>query len=397
MLKDKNIILGISGGIAAYKIASLASSLKKEQALVDVIMTNNATKFITPLTFETLTGRKTMVDTFDRMFSFEVEHIETAKRAQAVLIAPATANIIAKLAHGLADDMLSTTVLAVTCPVIVAPSMNTRMFMNPIVQDNLKRLREYGFEIIPPDSGYLACGDTGAGKMPEPRVLLEYLKKALWEKKDLKGKRVLITSGPTMEAIDPVRFISNHSTGKMGTELAKAAACRGAQVTLITGRTQEYIPDFIRRVDVVSAEEMYHRVMEHEQEADIVLGAAAVADYTPREQAEDKIKKGQGEWAIPLKRTRDILKELAGVPRPGRFICGFSMETRDMLENSKRKLEEKHFDMIVANNLKQEGAGFGTETNVVTLITKEDMLSLERLSKAQVAHRILDEIIRRIS
>ena len=394
MLRGKTVILGISGSIAAYKIASLASALVKKHCDVHVIMTQNATNFINPITFETLTGNKCLVDTFDRNFDFSVEHVSIAKKADAVLVAPASANVIAKMAHGIADDMLTTTLLACQCPMIVAPAMNTRMFRNAIVQDNIKVLKRYGMEVIDPACGYLACGDTGEGKMPEPELLLEYILKALSEKKDLDGLNVLVSAGPTREAIDPVRFITNHSTGKMGYAVARAASMRGAKVTLVSGPTSLTPPPFVEVVDVVSAEEMFQAVTSRAAEQDIIIKTAAVADYRPAEIAAEKVKKKDGEMSISLERTKDILGYLGEHKRDGQFLCGFSMETEKMLENSIAKLEKKNLDMIVANNLKMEGAGFGTNTNVVTVITKEGGEQLPLMSKDEVAEKLLDAIMK---
>lgn len=394
MLRGKTVILGISGSIAAYKIASLASALVKKHCDVHVIMTQNATNFINPITFETLTGNKCLVDTFDRNFDFSVEHVSIAKKADAVLVAPASANVIAKMAHGIADDMLTTTLLACQCPMIVAPAMNTRMFRNAIVQDNIKVLKRYGMEVIDPACGYLACGDTGEGKMPEPELLLEYILKALSEKKDLDGLNVLVSAGPTREAIDPVRFITNHSTGKMGYAVARAASMRGAKVTLVSGPTSLTPPPFVEVVDVVSAEEMFQAVTSRAAEQDIIIKTAAVADYRPSVAATEKVKKKDGEMSISLERTKDILGYLGEHKRDGQFLCGFSMETEKMLENSIAKLEKKNLDMIVANNLKMEGAGFGTNTNVVTVITKEGGEQLPLMSKDEVAEKLLDAIMK---
>ena len=392
MLAGKNIVLAVTGSIAAYKIANLASMLKKLHADVTVLMTQNATNFINPITFETLTGNKCLVDTFDRNFQYSVEHVSIAKRTDVVLVAPASANVIAKLAHGLADDMLTTTVLACGCKKIIAPAMNTHMFENPIVQDNLKTLIHYGMEVIAPDTGYLACGDVGAGKLPSEEILLEYiLKEAAWEK-DLTGTRVLVTAGPTRERIDPVRYITNHSTGKMGYAIARHCAQRGAEVTLITGKTDLTKPLFVRLVEVETAKEMFEAVKQCCQEQDIIIKAAAVADYRPVEIAAEKVKKKDGELSIALERTDDILQYLGDHRREGQFLCGFSMETEHLLENSRAKLEKKHADMIVANNVKQEGAGFGTDTNIVTLITKEDVKELPLMSKEAVAKEIIDTI-----
>ena len=394
MLKGKTVILGISGSIAAYKIASLASALVKKHCDVHVIMTQNATNFIHPITFETLTGNKCLVDTFDRNFDFSVEHVSIAKKADAVLVAPATANVIAKMAHGIADDMLTTTLLACQCPMIVAPAMNTRMFRNSIVQENIKLLKCYGMEVIDPACGYLACGDTGEGKMPEPELLLEYLLKALSAKKDMEGLNVLVSAGPTREAIDPVRYITNHSTGKMGYAVARAAAMRGADVTLVSGPVNLTPPAFVEVVDVISAEEMFQAVTSRASKQDIIIKAAAVADYRPAEVATEKVKKKDGEMSIHLERTKDILAYLGDHKKEGQFLCGFSMETENMLENSVAKLVKKNLDMIVANNLKVEGAGFGGNTNVVTLITRKGGEQLPLMSKDEVADKLLDAIMK---
>lgn len=397
MLKDKNILLGITGGIAAYKIANLASMLKKQGANVKVIMTENACQFITPMTFETLTAQKVYTDTFDRNFEFNVDHIELGKWADVFLIAPATANVIGKLANGIADDMLTTTALAMRCPIVVSPAMNTTMFENKVVKHNIMKLRTYGMDIILPASGHLACGDTGAGKMPEPEMLLEYIKRGVYEKKDLVGKKVCVSAGPTREAIDPVRYISNNSTGKMGVEIAKMAAYRGAKVSLVMGPSNVFVPDFINRTDIKSAEDMYEEIMKISDSQDIIIKAAAVADYTPANYSDEKIKKKDGDLSIELSRTKDILKELGerkeNNPKK-QFICGFSMETENMEENSKNKLAKKNADMIVANNVKVEGAGFGTDTNVVTIFTKNNEIRLDKLSKTEVAEKIFDEIVR---
>ena len=392
MLKGKTVLLGISGSIAAYKIAYLASTLMKLHADVHVLMTQNATNFINPITFETLTGNKCLVDTFDRNFEFSVEHVSLAKKADIVLVAPATANVIAKLAHGLADDMLTTTVLACTCKKIISPAMNTRMFENPITQDNLRICEKYGMEVISPASGYLACGDTGAGKMPEPETLLQYILRELCYKKDLVGKKVLVTAGPTREAIDPVRYITNHSTGKMGYAIAKVAAFRGAEVTLVTGPSEEKPPMFTRIVQVESAKDMFDEVTKRSAEQDAIIKAAAVADYRPKFVNTEKTKKKDGDMAIELERTDDILKWLGEHKKEGQFLCGFSMETQNMLENSRAKLKKKNLDMIVANNLKVAGAGFGTDTNVVTFITEGKELQLEKMPKEDVAEKLLDAI-----
>ncbi|MCI8454022.1 MAG: bifunctional phosphopantothenoylcysteine decarboxylase/phosphopantothenate--cysteine ligase CoaBC [Lachnospiraceae bacterium] len=392
MLKGKTVLLGVSGSIAAYKIAYLASALKKLSADVHVLMTKNAVNFINPITFETLTGNKCLVDTFDRNFQFSVEHVALAKKADVVMMAPATANVIAKLAHGLADDMLTTTLLACTCKKLISPAMNTHMFENPITQENLKICERFGMEVIAPADGYLACGDMGAGKMPEPEVLLEYVIRELCYQKDLAGKKILVTAGPTREAIDPVRYITNHSTGKMGYAVAKAAAYRGADVTLVTGPAALKPPMFVHVVPVESAKEMFEAVTARSAGMDAIIKAAAVADYRPRFVNPEKTKKRDGELAIELERTDDILKWLGEHKKAGQFLCGFSMETEHMLENSRAKLARKNLDMIVANNLKVEGAGFGTDTNVVTFIRKEKEIQLERMPKEEVADRLLDEI-----
>lgn len=392
MLSGKHIVLGVTGSIAAYKIASLASMLKKQHADITVIMTKNATNFINPITFETLTGNKCLVDTFDRNFQYSVEHVALAKQADVFMVAPASANIIAKAAHGLADDMLSTTLLACTCPKVFAPAMNTRMFQNPIVQDNLKILKKYDMTVINPASGYLACGDTGEGKMPEPEVLYEYIIDALTPK-DMKGLKVLITAGPTQESIDPVRYISNHSTGKMGYAIARKAMMRGADVTLVTGRTNLTPPIKVNTVPVVSAADMASAVKEYADSQDIIIKSAAVADYRPQTVADNKIKKKDGDMSISLERTEDILGFLGSHKRPGQFLCGFSMETENMIENSRKKLVKKNLDLIVANNLKQSGAGFGVDTNIVTLISDNDTVELPIMSKTEVADHLLDYIV----
>lgn len=394
MLSGKHIVLGVTGSIAAYKIASLASMLKKQHADITVIMTKNATNFINPITFETLTGNKCLVDTFDRNFQYSVEHVALAKQADVFMVAPASANIIAKAAHGLADDMLSTTLLACTCPKIFAPAMNTRMFQNPIVQNNLKILEKYDMTVINPASGYLACGDTGEGKMPEPEVLYEYIIDALTPK-DMKGLKVLITAGPTQESIDPVRYISNHSTGKMGYAIARKAMMRGADVTLVTGRTNLTPPIKVNTVPVVSAADMASAVKEYADSQDIIIKSAAVADYRPQTVADNKIKKKDGDMSISLERTEDILGFLGSHKRPGQFLCGFSMETENMIENSRKKLVKKNLDLIVANNLKQSGAGFGVDTNIVTLISDNDTVELPIMSKTEVADHLLDYIVSR--
>lgn len=391
ILENKTVVLGVTGSIAAYKIANLASSLVKKGANVHVIMTKNATNFINPITFETLTGNKCLVDTFDRNFEFSVEHVSLAKQSDIFMVAPASANVIGKIANGIADDMLTTTIMACKCHKIISPAMNTNMFENPIVQDNIKKLKSYGYEVIEPASGYLACGDTGAGKMPEPTVLENYIMKAIAMEKDMVGRKVLITAGPTMEKIDPVRFISNHSTGKMGYALAKIAMLRGADVTLVTGKTNIAKPDFVNIVEVESAKEMFDAVDSRFDEQDIVIMSAAVADYRPKNVATEKIKKADGDAVIELERTDDILATMSA-RKNGQFVCGFSMETENMLENSKAKLEKKNLDMICANNLKVEGAGFGTDTNVVTLITKNDVRELPIMSKEEVANEILNQV-----
>lgn len=390
MLKGKTVVLGITGGIAAYKAAYLASALVKLHASVEVMMTEHATKFIAPLTFEQLTGHRTMVDTFDRNFSHQVEHIALADRADLVMVAPATANVCAKLAHGLADDMLTTTILACTCPKLIAPAMNTKMFENPVTQDNLDTLRRYGWTVIAPASGRLACGAVGAGKLPEPQELLQYILKEIALPHDLAGKKVLVTAGPTQEALDPVRYLTNHSTGKMGYALAKMAMLRGAEVTLVSGPTALEPPPFVNVVSIRSAQEMFDAVAAHSQASDLIFKAAAVADYTPADYSDDKMKKKDGDLAIPLKRTQDILNYLGEHRRPGQVICGFSMETRDMVANSRAKLEKKKVDMICANNLKVAGAGFGVDTNILTVITKDKTEELPLLSKEEASLRILD-------
>lgn len=393
MLTGKTVVLGISGSIAAYKIAYLASALKKLHADVEVIMTENATQFITPVTFESLTGNKCLVDTFDRNFKFSVEHIALAKRADIFMLAPATANVIAKVSHGLADDMLTTTFLACKCPKYISPAMNTQMFENPITQDNLKICQSYGMHVIQPACGYLACGDTGAGKMPEPEELLDHIIHEIAYPKNLTGKKILVTAGPTREALDPVRFLTNHSTGKMGYAIARVAAARGAEVTLVTGPTEIKKPGFVKVVPIESAREMYEAVTAASEEQDAIIKAAAVADYRPAHVSDEKIKKKDGdELSIPVERTDDILAYLGSHKKPGQFLCGFSMETEHMLENSRKKLEKKNLDMIVANNLKVAGAGFGTDTNIVTLITKAGERQLEKMSKEQVADKLLDAI-----
>lgn len=392
MFKDKTVILGVSGGIAAYKSASLASMLVKAGAEVHVLMTANACNFINPVTFETLTGNKCISDTFDRNFQHSVEHVALAKKADVFMVAPATANVMAKLAHGLADDMLTTTFLASECPKIVAPAMNTAMYENPVTRDNMEILRKYGIEVVAPASGYLACGDTGAGKMPEPEVLFRHIERAAVCEKDLAGKKVLVTAGATREAMDPVRFITNHSTGKMGFALAKECMLRGAEVTLVKAQTSGEPPMFVDIVPVESAADMFDAVTGRSGDMDIIIKAAAVSDYTPAQVSDQKVKKKDGDLSIPMKRTRDILKYLGEHKRKGQFLCGFSMETEHMLENSQAKLKRKNADMIVANNLKDEGAGFGTDTNLVTLITADEIRSLPLMSKEMVAKAVVDTI-----
>ena len=393
MLKGKTVLLGVTGSIAAYKIANLASMLVKLHCNVHVIMTENATNFINPITFETLTNNRCLVDTFDRNFQYNVEHVSLAKQADVVLVAPASANVMAKLAHGLADDMLTTTVLACNCKKIVSPAMNTQMYNNPITQDNMKILRNYGFEVIDPASGYLACGDIGAGKMPEPDVLLDYILKEIACEKDMAGMNVLVTAGPTQESLDPVRFISNHSTGKMGYAIATNAMLRGANVTLVSGPTNIKKPPFVNVINIKSAQDMFEAVTSNAAAQDIIIKSAAVADYTPENVSDEKVKKKDGDMAIPLKRTQDILKYLGEHKPEGQFLCGFSMETQNMLENSRAKLKKKNLDMIIANNLKVAGAGFGTDTNIVTMITKDEEIELPIMSKAEVASTILDKIL----
>lgn len=390
MLKGKTVLLGVTGGIAAYKAAYLTSALVKLHASVEVVMTRNATEFIAPLTFEQLTGNKVMVDTFDRNFVHQVEHIALADRTDLVMIAPATANVCAKLAHGLADDMLTTTVLACTCPKLIAPAMNTHMYENPVTQDNLDILRRYGWEVIAPASGRLACGAVGAGKLPEPQDLLQYILREIAFPHDLKGKRVLVTAGPTQESLDPVRYLTNHSTGKMGYAIARRAMERGADVTLISGPTDLDRVPFVETVDVVSAQDMFEAVSARAEESDLIFKAAAVADYTPCDYSGDKIKKKEGDLSIPLKRTTDILAWLGEHRRPGQVICGFSMETRDMVANSQAKLEKKKVDMICANNLKVSGAGFGVDTNILTVITRQVAEELPLMSKEDAAGQVLD-------
>ena len=396
MLQGKTVVLGVTGGIAAYKMPNLASALVKLGCNVQVLMTQNATQFITAVTFETLTGNKALVDTFDRNFSFQVEHIAVADQADLVMIAPATANVIAKLAHGLADDMLTTTVLACNCPKIVVPAMNTKMYENPVTQDNLNTLRRYGWEVVEPASGYLACGAVGKGKLPEPEVLLQVILHDLAHEKDMMGKKVLVTAGPTQEALDPVRYLTNHSSGKMGYAIAQAAARRGAQVTLVSGPVALKRLPYVETVDVVSAQEMFEAVAVRAAEQDILIKAAAVADYRPMMVAEDKMKKSDDALSIPLERTQDILGWLGQQRRPGQFLCGFSMETQNMVENSRKKLEKKQVDMIAANNLKVEGAGFGVDTNLLTLITKDGLDELPLVTKEEAADLLLDRILKRM-
>ena len=393
MLKGKTVLLGITGSIAAYKIAYLASALHKLHADVHVLMTENATNFINPITFETLTGNKCLVDTFDRNFQFQVEHVSIAKKADVVMIAPASANVIGKIANGLANDMLTTTVMACRCKRIFAPAMNTAMYENPIVQDNIKKLQSYGYEVITPANGYLACGDTGAGKMPEPETLLEYILREVAFEKDLSGKKVLVTAGPTQEPVDPVRCLTNHSSGKMGYAIAKMAMLRGAEVTLVSGPTAIEPPLFVKVVPVVTARDMFEAVTAVSDQQDIIIKAAAVADYRPKNVSEDKVKKKDGQAFIELERTDDILKYLGQHKKDGQFLCGFSMETKDMIGNSRAKLEKKNLDMVAANNLKVEGAGFQGDTNVLTLITQDEEVSLPLMSKEDAALKILDKIL----
>lgn len=397
MLTGKNIVLAVTGSIAAYKIAGLASALKKLNGNVTVLMTKNATNFINPITFETLTENKCLIDTFDRNFQYNVEHVSLAKMADVVLVAPASANVIGKLANGIADDMLTTTVMACKCRKIIAPAMNTNMYENPIVQDNIEKLKRFGMEIITPDTGYLACGDTGMGKMPSEETLLSYILREIQCEKDMRGKTVLVTAGATREKIDPVRYITNHSTGKMGYAIARAAMLRGAKVILVTGKTSLTPPPFVRVIETESAEDMYNAVMSNAGFADIIVKAAAVADYRPKNPADNKIKKKDGDMRIELERTKDILKTLGENRRENQFICGFSMETENMVENSREKLYKKNVDMIAANNLKTEGAGFGTDTNAVTLITREETVEKPMMTKEQAAHEILTYIMSRIN
>ena len=393
MLKGKTVLLGVTGSIAAYKTASLASALKKLHADVHVLMTQNAVNFINPITFEPLTGNKCLEDTFDRNFEYSVEHVSLAKKADVVMIAPASANVIGKIAHGIADDMLTTTVMACRCRKIVAPAMNTNMFENPIVQDNMKILEKYGYEVISPAVGYLACGDTGAGKMPEPELLLEYILQEIACEKDMQGLNVLVTAGPTQEAADPVRYLTNHSTGKMGYAIATVCARRGASVTLVSGPTALKKPQFVRTVEITTAKEMFEAVTERAAEQDIIVKAAAVADYRPKSVSSEKMKKKDGELTLELERTDDILAWLGGHKRPGQFLCGFAMETQDLIGNARQKLQKKNLDMIVANSLSVEGAGFGGDTNVVTMITENEEISLGKISKEETASKIMDRIL----
>lgn len=395
MLKGKTIVLGVTGGIAAYKSAMLTSLLVKAGATVQVIMTKNAQEFVAPLTFEALTNQRCLTDTFDRNHEYSTEHVALAKRADAFIIAPATANVIAKLAHGLADDMLTTTFLACDCPKIVAPAMNTKMYENPITKENIGILRKHDVEIAEPASGRLACGDVGAGKMLEPEVLFQYVLKACAFSKDMAGLNVLVTAGPTQEIIDPVRYVTNHSTGKMGYSIAKVCVLRGANVTLVSGKTALTPPEFVNTVPITTARDMFEAVTGRSEEMDIIIKAAAVADYRPKDVSDEKIKKKGGDMAIEMERTDDILGYLGSHKREGQFLCGFSMETQNMLENSQAKLVKKNVDMIIANNLKVKGAGFGTDTNVVTIITRGEVKELDILSKDEVAVRILDEILER--
>lgn len=397
MLKGKKIVLGVTGGIAAYKSAALTSLLIKSGADVQVIMTGHAREFIAPLTFEALTNRRCLTDTFDRNHEYSTEHVALAKETDAVLIAPATANVIAKLAHGIADDMLTTTVLACGCPKVIAPAMNTRMYENPATRENIETLKRHGMTVIEPASGRLACGDVGAGKMPEPEELLQHVLMACAYEKDMAGRKVLVTAGPTRELLDPVRYITNHSTGKMGYSIAKLCALRGAEVTLVSGKTSLVPPMFVEMVPVVTAEDMFREVTARSREMDIIIKAAAVADYRPKNVSDEKMKKADTDLTLELERTKDILGYLGSHKREGQFLCGFAMETQNLLENAKEKLVRKNADMIVANNLKVQGAGFGTDTNVVTIITEDGMQALELMPKEAVAGQILDEILKRLS
>lgn len=394
MLRGKTVVLGVTGSIAAYKMANVASMLVKQGCEVHVVMTKNATNFINPIAFESLTNTKCLVETFDRNFQFHAAHVSLTDKADVMLIAPASANVIGKIAGGIADDMLTTTVMACQKPVIIAPAMNTKMYENPILQDNLNKLRRFGYEIIEPASGHLACGTSGAGKMPSEEVLVSYIERCISKEKDLEGKHVMVTAGPTVEAIDPVRYISNHSSGRMGYAIAKAAMLRGAKVTLISGPSSLEPPMFVDVIKIQSAADMYEAVMAHKDEQDIIIKAAAVADYTPAEVSDEKVKKKDDDMAIRLTRTRDILKALGENRKEGQFLCGFSMETQNMLENSRAKLKKKNIDMIVANNLKEKGAGFGTETNVVTFITEKEEAELPIMSKDEVADQLLDFILK---
>ena len=393
MLKGKTVLLGVTGSIAAYKIAYLASALKKLHAQVHVLMTRNATNFINPITFEALTGNKCLVETFDRNFQFQVEHVSIAKQADVVMIAPASANVIGKLAHGIADDMLTTTVMACKCKKIISPAMNTNMYENPVVQDNLKILKHYGYEVIEPASGYLACGDTGAGKMPEPETLREYILREIAREKDLKGQKILVTAGPTQESVDPVRYITNHSSGKMGYAIAREAMLRGAEVTLVSGPCAITPPPFVKVVPIVTARDMFEAVTSVSREQDIIIKAAAVADYRPAVVYNEKVKKKDGQMSIELEKTDDILQYLGEHKQPGQFLCGFSMETQNMIGNSRAKLQKKNLDMVAANNLKVAGAGFQGDTNVLTLITQDEDVSLQLMSKEDAAGLILDKIL----
>ena len=393
LLKGKTVLVGVTGGIAAYKMANCVSKLIKLGADVHVIMTKNACNFITPITFETLTNNKCIVDTFDRNFQFHVAHVSLGKKADICLVSPATADVIGKIANGIADDMLTTTVMACRCKVLIAPAMNTAMYKNPIVQDNIEKLKRFGYEIIKPDSGYLACGDTGDGKMPDEETLIEHILYHGAYAKDMAGKNVIVSAGPTMEALDPVRYITNHSTGKMGYEIAKAASRRGANVTLVSGKTNLTPPLFVNTINIKSAQDMFEAFRDNFLDNDIIIKAAAVADYRPKTIADNKIKKKDGDMKIELDRTIDIIKYMGENRREGQFICGFSMETENMIENSRAKLDKKKIDMIAANNLKQEGAGFGTDTNIITLITREETKELELMTKEEAANAILDEIL----